>query len=99
MGYRRNHSSRAAIIAAFVCILALPGCKSKELEALKVEVDDLSAENAHLRRALEEANSRITTAAEGIQNVQAEVGSPYRALAEAVEEIEVPEEVEVSDVP
>ncbi len=94
-----NHSCRAALIAAVVCILALPGCKSKEIEALNSEVEDVSAENAHLRRALEEANSRITTSAEGIQNAQSEVGSPYRVLADAVEEIEIPEEVELSDVP
>lgn len=99
MRHRRNHSFRVAFIAAFVCIFVLPGCKSKEIDALKVEVEDISAENAHLRRVLEEANSRITTAAEGIQNAQSEVGSIYRALADAVEEIEVPEEVEMSDVP
>lgn len=60
---------------------------------------ELSAEVSRLRGALDEANSRISSAAEGIQAAQSEVGSPYRVLSDAVEEIELPEEVDPSDTP
>lgn len=74
---------------------ALSGCTSSETVKLREEVDELSAEVAALRRSLTEANSRISTAAEEIENAQSAIGLRCRDLVDAVNEVQIPDEVRV----
>ena len=79
------------VCAAF----SIAACGPSKTETLQAEVDALRIENIQLRIALEQANENIQEAASAMETAQSSVGEKYRDLASAVEEMTVPDEVEI----
>ena len=79
------------VCAAFT----IAACGPSKTETLQADVDALRIENIQLRIALEQANENIQEAASAIETAQSSVGEKYRDLASAVEEMTVPDEVEI----